>query len=148
LPVIKGERKPETPEELMRSRYAAYVLGEVDYIIESVHPDERKDVDRKTTEIWSRKAKWDRLEIISTSGGGENDEKGEVEFKAHFEMNGLKQSHHEKAEFARHNGRWYFVEGEQVAQAPVVREGPRIGRNDACPCGSGKKYKKCCGKAA
>lgn len=31
-------------------------------------------------------------------------------------------------------------------QAPVVRENPKVGRNDPCPCGSGRKYKKCCGR--
>ncbi len=32
-------------------------------------------------------------------------------------------------------------------QGPVVREAAKVGRNEPCPCGSGKKYKKCCGKA-
>lgn len=36
-------------------------------------------------------------------------------------------------------------EGEG-GQQPIVNEGPEIGRNDPCPCGSGKKYKNCCGK--
>ena len=31
-------------------------------------------------------------------------------------------------------------------QAPVVRDNPKVGRNDPCPCGSGRKFKKCCGK--
>ena len=42
------------------------------------------------------------------------------------------------------------LKAEQAGNMPkvetVVHEGPRIGRNDPCPCGSGKKYKKCCGK--
>jgi SEC-C motif-containing protein len=58
------------------------------------------------------------------------------------------QEHHERATFERKDGRWYFVDGELVRQKPVTHEGPRVGRNDPCPCGSGKKYKKCCGKAA
>ncbi|WP_298836681.1 tetratricopeptide repeat protein [Clostridium sp.] len=36
--------------------------------------------------------------------------------------------------------------GDYEPQEPIVREEPKIGRNDPCPCGSGKKYKKCCGK--
>jgi len=36
---------------------------------------------------------------------------------------------------------------EEAAKTPVTRDGDKIGRNDACPCGSGKKYKRCCGKA-
>jgi SEC-C motif-containing protein len=148
LPIIKGETKAPTAERLMRARFAAYALGEVEYLRDSLHPDQREDFDPKTTEVWSRKAKWLDLEIVSTTGGAEADAVGEVEFKARYEMNGLKQEHHERAEFAQHNGRWYFVDGKQVSHAPVRREGPRVGRNDPCTCGSGKKYKKCCGKAA
>jgi SEC-C motif-containing protein len=130
----------------MRSRYTAYVLGEIDYILGSLHPDHREDVDRKATEAWSKSAEWKGLEVVSTEGGGEADDKGQVEFIARFVLKGTEQVHHERAEFERYAGKWYFVDGETVAQKPVVREGPRVGRNDPCPCGSGKKYKKCCGK--
>ena len=43
---------------------------------------------------------------------------------------------------------WKFADGELVGETPTVREEPKIGRNDPCPCGSGKKYKKCCGKGS
>jgi SEC-C motif-containing protein len=147
-PIIKGERLAPTAEALMRSRYTAYVLGEVDYILGSLHPDHRADVDRDATAAWSKSADWKGLEIIATEGGGESDEKGVVEFKARFELNGAPQVHHERAHFEKQGSRWYFVDGDIVGQKPVVREGPRIGRNDPCHCGSGKKYKKCHGKAA
>jgi SEC-C motif-containing protein len=148
LPIIKGTAKALTAEAVMRARYAGYVLGEIDFIMDSLHPEHRKDVDRKSSETWSKKAKWLGLEILSTKDGGENDDSGEVEFRAHFEMKELRQEHHERATFERYNGKWYFVDGQQVSNVPVVREGPRVGRNDPCPCGSGKKHKKCCGKAA
>lgn len=35
---------------------------------------------------------------------------------------------------------------QMSTQQPYIRENPKVGRNDSCPCGSGKKYKKCCGK--
>ncbi len=42
-----------------------------------------------------------------------------------------------------------FQAGPAQAEAPKpVRAGAKVGRNDLCPCGSGKKYKKCCGQAA
>ena len=147
-PILKGERQAETAEALMRARYTAYATGEIDFIMESLHPEHRKDVDRNATEAWSKNATWKGLEIVSTEAGGPSDDRGKVEFIARFDLGGVAQVHHERADFARHNGRWYFVDGEQMAQKPVVREGPRIGRNDPCTCGSGKKYKKCCGKAA
>ncbi|HEY3134870.1 MAG TPA: preprotein translocase subunit SecA [Blastocatellia bacterium] len=40
-----------------------------------------------------------------------------------------------------------FAGGEEEVAKPVRNKGPRVGRNDPCPCGSGKKYKKCCGAA-
>ena len=148
LPIIKGEQQAATAEALMRSRYTAYVLGEVDYILDSLHPDNRNDVDRNATEAWSKKATWKGLEIVSTEAGSPTDQAGKVEFIARFEIAGVPQVHHERADFKRSGSRWYFVDGETIGQKPVVREGPRIGRNDPCTCGSGKKYKKCCGKAA
>lgn len=147
-PIIKGERPAPTAEALMRSRYTAYVLGEVDYILDSLHPEHRQDVDRDATETWSKSAKWKSLEVVSSEAGTAADDEGTVEFVARFELNGVAQEHRERAKFAKHHGRWYYVDGDVIGGKPVVREGPRIGRNDPCPCGSGKKYKKCCGKAA
>ncbi|MGN1324764.1 MAG: SEC-C metal-binding domain-containing protein, partial [Candidatus Spyradenecus sp.] len=54
--------------------------------------------------------------------------------------------HHERSLFKRVDGQWKFIDGELVKPKPIVNEQPRPGRNDPCPCGSGKKYKKCCGK--
>ncbi len=148
LPIIKGERPAATAEAVMRARFTAYALGEIDYILDSLHPEHRGDVDRAATETWSKNATWKNLEILSTEAGGESDAEGKVEFKAHFEINRAPHLHHEHARFARHDGRWYYVDGDVEGAKPIVREGPRIGRNDPCHCGSGKKYKKCCGKAA
>ena len=54
--------------------------------------------------------------------------------------------HHEHAYFKKLDGEWKFIDGEIESGVPYVREEPKIGRNDPCPCGSGKKYKKCCGR--
>jgi preprotein translocase subunit SecA len=35
---------------------------------------------------------------------------------------------------------------DAIEKAKPVRSGPKVGRNDPCPCGSGKKFKQCCGK--
>ena len=48
--------------------------------------------------------------------------------------------------FRKEGDEWFYVEGNVYAKQPVRRETPKIGRNDPCPCGSGKKYKKCCCK--
>jgi SEC-C motif-containing protein len=145
-----GALGPPTPtaETLMRSRYSAYALGVIEHIMATHHPDASSDVDRKSTEKWSREATWLGLEIVAAEAGGEADPTGEVEFIARYEIAGTALSHHERAQFRRHDGRWYYWDGAMVKPRPVVREQPKVGRNDPCPCGSGAKYKKCHGAGA
>jgi SEC-C motif-containing protein len=144
-PVIAGERPAATAEQVMRARYSAYVKKEMDYILSSLHPDHRGDYDEKSTRAWAEKAVWQGLRIVQATAGGEGDEEGQVEFIASFSEDGVQQDHHELATFSRAGGAWHFVTGEMVRPKPVVRDAPKVGRNDPCPCGSGKKYKKCCG---
>ena len=87
-PLIKGARKAATAEELMRSRYSAYVNTEVDYLIDTVHPKNRKEHDAEGIRDWSGKSEWNGLEILNTSEGGPEDSKGEVEFVARYTEKG------------------------------------------------------------
>jgi SEC-C motif-containing protein len=128
----------------MRARYTAYTKVEVDFLLGSLHPDGSGGVDRESTRAWAQNADWHGLEVLSTSGGGEKDETGEVEFVAKYSMQGEPQRHHERAMFKRHNGNWLFLDGQELHPAPVVGPRVKIGRNDACLCGSGSKFKKCC----
>lgn len=145
-PIIIGDSMAETAEQLMRSRYSAYVMSEIDYIIDSTISDKRKDLERKKTKQWSEKSEWHKLEIINTSQGGKDDNSGTVEFIAHFTYKGNKTKQHEISSFKRVDKKWFFVDSESVPIKQFKRDSPRIGRNDPCTCGSGKKYKKCCGK--
>ena len=144
-PYLKGLKKPETAADLMRSRYTAFVKHEIDYILNSVSPARRKDFDRKGIEEWSRDTDWAGLEIIATEKGGPDDETGVVEFAAKFREDGEEKKHHELATFVKLKGSWYFDDGRTPPAKPIKLEGPKVGRNDPCPCGSGKKYKKCHG---
>ncbi len=144
LPFIRGEKRPATAVELMAARYVAYTLGEVDFIIGSHDPKTRSDADPEAILKWSKDATWQGLDIVRTDKGGEEDDEGSVEFVARYVMDGRDVKHHERSTFERIDGRWYFMDAQQI-QAPVRREGPKVGRNDPCPCGSGKKYKKCHG---
>ena len=148
LPIIKGEKDAPTAEALMRARYTAYVEHEIDFLIGSLHPEHEHNVDRESTKQWAESAAWMGLDVLNVKDGSENDETGEVEFIAHFQIKEQDQAHHERATFAKHKGKWFFVDGQELQGQPVVRDTPRIGRNEPCTCGSGKKYKKCCGKAA
>ncbi len=128
----------------MRSRYTAYATGDVDYILRTHVPAEGEEVDREATEKFSRESEWKGLEIVATDKGGPDDEEGTVEFIARYRAGGADQVHHERAIFKKLDGRWMFVDGKQVKPAPIRREAAP-GRNDPCPCGSGKKYKRCHG---
>jgi len=83
----------------------------------------------------------------NTQKGGVDDKTGIVEFVASYrdKESGTELKHHETSLFTRENQLWKFKEGHIHGGQPVKRLEPKIGRNDPCSCGSGKKYKKCCG---
>ncbi|PIP37230.1 MAG: hypothetical protein COX19_17140 [Desulfobacterales bacterium CG23_combo_of_CG06-09_8_20_14_all_51_8] len=145
-PVISGAISAQTAEQLMRARYSAYAKKETEFLLTSLHPDHREGYDAKQTRNWAEKSVWEGLEIVATEGGTAEDDRGTVEFIASYTAKEKRNRHHERAAFLKHEGAWYFTDGEAVPPKTVVRETPKIGRNDPCPCGSGKKYKKCCGK--
>lgn len=132
----------------MRSRYSAYVTGAVDYLHHTLHPDYRSDHDREATRRWAAESVWLGLEILAVERGGEADEAGMVEFAASYKEKGLARRYHERSRFRREGGVWYYLDGEVQRPGTVVNEKGRVGRNDPCPCGSGKKYKKCHGAGA
>lgn len=144
-PLIEGQRPAATAGELMRSRYTAYATGKIDFLKNSTHPDKMGEFDEKSSVSWSQKSQWHGLSIESQEKGGPDDDTGLVEFVATYSQKGNRVRHHEMAEFRKKDGAWYFYDGNPVPVETIRREGPKIGRNDPCPCGSGKKYKRCCG---
>ena len=145
-PLIHENKPALTAEALMRSRYTAFTEAAVDYIRATTHPDHRAQFDSNAIRDWAENSQWQGLEILNTTAGMEADETGEVEFIATYTQKGIETKHHENSQFRKKDGRWFFYDGEMVKPKPVTRENPKIGRNAPCPCGSGKKYKKCCGK--
>jgi SEC-C motif-containing protein len=145
-PVINGTRESETAEELMRARYSAFVTGAIDFIVSSTHSRTIKEVDRAFIREWSETSTWRGLQILETKQV--NDNKAYVSFEAQFTQNGKDENHREKSLFEREHGQWRFVTGDELKNPTVRYETPRPGRNDPCPCGSGKKYKKCHGAQA
>lgn len=125
----RGEAAP-TPEALMRSRFSAFALGLNDYLLATWQPDQRPASlpDDDLTE-------WIRLEII---GSQEADDTGTVHFRATFREKDRWCVLEEESRFIRTQRRWLYVDGKtEVAQL-------KPGRNAACPCGSGRKGKRCC----
>ncbi len=116
-----------------------------EFLQASLHPDHRRDNDDIGAREWAENSTWHGLEIVATEAGGPDDDVGQVEFVATYTTEGDEQAYREIAEFDRIDGQWYFREGKPPVRHPIVRQEPKIGRNDPCSCGSGRKYKKCCG---
>lgn len=145
-PIIAGKRPAATAEQLMRARYSAYAKGEIDFLFESLASSERKGFDREGAEQWSKAAEWLGLEVKRTEQGSANDTTGVVEFVARYRVQEKTIEHHEIATFTKEDGKWHFLDGQTPKPQPFRRTAPKIGPNDPCQCGSGKKHKKCCGK--
>ena len=120
----------------MRSRYTAFCQGNIDYLIATHHPSKRQMDDRQTLTKTIAETTWLGLHVLNSNTQATGT--GSVEFVAFFQSQGIPSQLHEKSEFIRQNDRWYYLQGTILG--PIT-----IGRNDACWCGSGKKYKKCHG---
>lgn len=123
-----------TPEALMRSRYSAFVAQDADYLIHTWHPSSGAAQFKAELTAGFADTEWLGLTIASSASDGDQ---GMVTFAARYRdgVDGEPHLIHERSRFVREQGRWYYLDGSQ----------PKVGRNDDCPCGSGKKFKKCCG---
>jgi SEC-C motif-containing protein len=146
LPVIEGKKPAQTAEALLRARYTAFTRGDVDFILSSHHSRTRDEVKRDEIEEWAKDSEWQGLKIVEIQQGGSQDQAGTLIFAAQYRD--LKEDkvheHWEKSFFEKEAGLWKFVDAQGVHWGTYKRTDPKVGRNDPCPCGSGKKYKKCC----
>jgi len=136
-PLHRGKVQAQTAEQLMRSRYTAFSKGEVDYLIATLHPSQRKPDDRDVLTGTIDRHQWLGFHILDHSRGSRTDDVGYVEFVAYFSGPGPGQIH-ERSRFVKEEGQWFYWEGEH-------KEPVKTGRNAPCWCGSGKKYKRCHG---
>jgi SEC-C motif domain protein len=145
-PFLAGAAFPETAEQLMRSRYAAFTRADIGYVMRTHHPSTVGEVDEKATHEWMRGSEWHGLDILLSKGGAE-DLTGRVDFLAKYTDKRGDQEHRESSIFKKKNGKWFYVDGKPGGGGETIRrEEPKVGRNDPCHCGSGKKFKKCHGK--
>ena len=140
-PVIQGRQPATTAEALMRSRFSAFHQGEADYLISSLHPDFRQGLSADA--MIDPATRWLKLEILDTEQGNTADTTGKVHFVATFQetdsAKGQFGTLEENSNFEQIDGRWYYRDGK-VSVKTFKAE-----RNVPCPCGSGKKFKRCCG---
>ncbi|MHC9511048.1 YchJ family protein [Kangiella sp. M94] len=135
-PFHLGKTLPESPEQLMRSRYSAYFLGLGQYIFDTHHRGYRGNASVEDFEQSAKSTHWCGLEVVRAEQEGDS---GVVEFKAYFLDKDKLHCLHEASNFVREDGRWLYTDGEFKPKQVV-----KVSRNDPCPCGSGKKAKKCC----
>lgn len=103
-PIIRGIVPANSAEKLMRSRYSAYVVADVDYLMATTHVSKRAMLSKAEIKNWAKSNAWQRLEIISASTFV-------VEFKAYFRAaNSKQQIHHEKSTFVCEEGNWYYMD--------------------------------------
>ncbi len=129
--IISGKRKAKNSWELMRSRYSAYVRGDGAYLVLSTVKENRYEDDASLIEEFSAKNEWLKLDILNIS-------EDTVEFKAYYKEGEDIKILHEKSNFIIEDGEWRYKDGALY--------NTKVQRNESCPCGSGKKYKKCCAK--
>lgn len=121
---------------LMRSRYSAYVLGLIDYLVDTTLPAQRPQLDRAAMAQWSRDSQWLGLQVMQEDVNSGTAQRTQVTFAARWaDPDGSEQRHLECSDFCRLGERWYFIDPNHPLSA---------GRNDPCPCGSGRKFKQCC----
>ena len=111
-PFHLGRAKPETAEQLMRSRYSAYFFRLVDYLVSTTHPDTRESDLKKRLEETIYGANWRFLTILGTSKGGAGDKTGKVEFIAEYFLDEQPHQLHERSRFRRFKGAWKYLDGK------------------------------------
>ena len=124
---------PETAEQLIRSRYAAYVLKNVSYIVDTTVPSQQALLNVQAIQTWAKETQWLGLQILKTESLTKT--QSAVEFNAIFQGEEGEQTHHERSIFVKIDDRWYFV--DPTVPLPTMKQ--------PCVCGYGKKFKHCCG---
>ena len=130
---INGDHNAPTPELLMRSRYTAFTLNDYDYLKKTWHPGTCPADFSDGSHL-----QWIELEVIKASPA--DSDKGEVEFKAKYIHNNQLEVIHENSRFEKIAGRWLYVSGDFKGDNDNKTT---LTKNSPCPCGSGKKYKRC-----
>ena len=141
-PILQRARPAANAEELMRSRFTAHVVLDLEHL-------HRTDLETAKTpfvpDTDAPDLTWTRL-VVHAHEPGARPDLAYVDFTAYFVTGQApEQPLHEKSEFRRVDGTWYYTRAVRQGPAPV-KAAPKAGRNDPCPCGSGKKFKVCCGK--
>lgn len=126
---------PLTAEQLMRSRFSAFYMKNTDYIIATTMPSQQALLDKAALQAWADEMNWTHLEVVShTPKIGKRH--AQVRFRAYFQDGEAEGCHEELSAFVKIEGRWYFID----PTVPIA-----LTNKQPCLCGSGMKFKACCG---
>ena len=137
---ISDEDIPKTPETLMRSRYTAYSMANIDYIKKTMKGKPLINFNDLEASHWAKQVHWMGLKIIETHMDSSDEQTGFVEFIATYLDGQTIKNIHEISQFQYTNNHWFYVDGQYVSNSPRIQQ---ISRNAPCPCGSKKKFKNC-----
>ena len=132
---LQAKKSPRTAEALMRSRYTAFTQADADYIGRTMTGTAAVGFEAEKTKAFASSVKWLGLTIVTKKKGNENDDVAWVKFIARYKVNSATSFIYENSEFKKIDDKWFYTSGERI----------QPGRNELCPCQSGKKYKRCCG---
>jgi SEC-C motif-containing protein len=141
-PIIRREQPAPNAEALMRARFSAHVAGDLAFLHHSVLETHDKPF---VAEGQAGPSPWTRL-VIHSHETGRTPDIATVDFTAWFAEGEQEIPHQEKGEFKKLGSEWLYTRALRLGPPPV-KAAPKVGRNDPCPCGSGKKFKHCCLKA-
>jgi SEC-C motif-containing protein len=133
-PILQNHYLALTPEALMRSRYSAYVLEQEEYLLSTWDISTRP----KALSLQDNRVKWLKLIIHSTDTSTAGEHMGKVDFSAHYINQDQFCILREVSRFTYHSGLWYYLDGKTEVN------NKKLARNSLCPCGSGRKFKRCC----
>ncbi|HRH92094.1 MAG TPA: YchJ family protein, partial [Agitococcus sp.] len=106
-----SQQTAQTAEELMRSRYTAFVLEKAQYLVDTHHSTHRQADELKALKKSFKHTQWLGLEVMDKEQGQANDHTGIVEFKAHFKSLGKNHVLHERSQFVKEQGKWFYTTG-------------------------------------
>lgn len=150
-PYHEGKTPLPNGEAVVRSRFSAFCMEKYDYLVQTTHPDFRDELSAESVRENTRGITWQQLEIrecgvqdVAVDGKEGTEPFETVTFSVLYEREGRTYQMAETSYFTRQDGTLYYVEGMAHRPLGYRRPAPKVGRNEPCPCGSGKKYKKCC----
>lgn len=110
-PVLSGNYPAKTAVELMRSRYTAFYLHNLNHLLQTWHPSTRpENIEFESLQQWLG------LKIVTTHDGNQGDSQGQVEFIARYKIHGQAYRLHENSDFVWQDDRWYYTQGTLLSQ--------------------------------